>query len=350
MKVKTRIRRITMTLEALEAAIEDRFTVRPVTLDDIPAAVAFMNRVDAADIGHGTVTEADLRREWEFDRFDLATSTMAAFTSDGRMVAYGELWDTHEVPVRPWYWARVDPDYRGQGIGAYLFQWCEKLAPRVFDKAPDDARIVLQAGALKTTTDADALLRECGMFTERGSYTMLIEMDEAPQPARWPEDIHITTFAEYNHPRQVFDATRAAFMDHRGYIEADPEDSYKRWQHFALGDEDLDPSLWFLAMDGDKIIGVSLCRPKSHENPEHGYVSTLGVIRDYRRKGIALALLHHTFGVFWERGRKDVSLHVDASSLTNATALYERAGMHVHKEYRMYEKELRPGVEYSKQE
>jgi len=34
---------------------------------------------------------------------------------------------------------------------------------------------------------------------------------------------------------------------------------------------------------------------------------------------------------------------VDAASLTNATRLYEKAGMHVTRQYDTYEKELRPG-------
>jgi len=33
---------------------------------------------------------------------------------------------------------------------------------------------------------------------------------------------------------------------------------------------------------------------------------------------------------------------VDAESLTGATRLYERAGMHVAKEWEVWEKELRP--------
>jgi hypothetical protein len=36
---------------------------------------------------------------------------------------------------------------------------------------------------------------------------------------------------------------------------------------------------------------------------------------------------------------------VDASSLTGAVRLYERAGMHVARQYDRYEKELRSGKE-----
>jgi hypothetical protein len=38
---------------------------------------------------------------------------------------------------------------------------------------------------------------------------------------------------------------------------------------------------------------------------------------------------------------------VDAENLTGALRLYEKAGMHVHRQFDLYEKELRPGKEIS---
>ena len=40
-----------------------------------------------------------------------------------------------------------------------------------------------------------------------------------------------------------------------------------------------------------------------------------------------------------------VELGVDANSLTGALRLYEKAGMHIHNQNNMFEKELRPGRE-----
>ncbi|MEA3396213.1 MAG: GNAT family N-acetyltransferase, partial [Chloroflexota bacterium] len=104
-----------------------------------------------------------------------------------------------------------------------------------------------------------------------------------------------------------------------------------------------------LAVDGEEIAGISLCKPKMAEDPEMGYVSSLAVLRRWRRQGIALALLQHTFGEFFRRGTRKVSLDVDAGSLTGALRLYEKAGMHVMRQSTNYEKELRPGEELSTQ-
>ena len=127
------------------------------------------------------------------------------------------------------------------------------------------------------------------------------------------------------------------------------EEDYQEWVHWIDNDPDHDPSLWFLAVDGEEIAGVSLCRPRMAEDPEMGWVDSLGVRRPWRRRGLALALLHHSFGELYRRGRRKVGLGVDAQSLTGATRLYEKAGMQVDRQYAVYEKELRPGKDLSTQ-
>ena len=74
-------------------------------------------------------------------------------------------------------------------------------------------------------------------------------------------------------------------------------------------------------------------------------MGTLGVRRPWRKRGLGLALLYHSFGEFYKRGNRVISLGVDAASQTGATRLYKKAGMHVASEYVSYEKELRPGRE-----
>ena len=58
-----------------------------------------------------------------------------------------------------------------------------------------------------------------------------------------------------------------------------------------------------------------------------GWVGTLGVRRPWRKRGIGLALLRHSFNEFYRRGKRKVGLGVDAQNLTGALRLYESAGM-----------------------
>ena len=80
-----------------------------------------------------------------------------------------------------------------------------------------------------------------------------------------------------------------------------------------------------------------------------GWVSTLGVRRPWRKKGLGLALLLHSFGEFYRRGKKKVGLGVDSGSLTGALNLYKKAGMSVYSQFDKYAKEIRAGEEISVQ-
>ncbi|MGH2479754.1 MAG: GNAT family N-acetyltransferase, partial [Ktedonobacteraceae bacterium] len=121
-------------------------------------------------------------------------------------------------------------------------------------------------------------------------------------------------------------------------------DNFEDWyQRSITNAEKFDPSLWFVAVVGDEIAGISLC----DYYLDDGLVGTLGVRRPWRRKGLGLALLYHSFGEFYRRGTHTITLGVDSQSLTGATRLYERAGMHILLSYDAYEKELRPGVDLS---
>ena len=180
---------------------------------------------------------------------------------------------------------------------------------------------------------------------------MLIEMDApVPEPV-WTEGITLHTFNSEMDAEAVYRAEDDSFRDHFGYVEQPFEDGFKRFKHFVLDAKDFDPTLLFLAMDGPsgEIAGINICRPHSYDDPEMGWVGTLGVRRQWRKRGIGLALLRHSFNEFYRRGKRKVGLGVDAQNLTGALRLYESAGMHVHQAYDQYEKELRPGTEISVQ-
>ena len=69
-----------------------------------------------------------------------------------------------------------------------------------------------------------------------------------------------------------------------------------------------------------------------------GWVDTLAVRRPWRRRGLGLALLLHSFRELRARGRERVGLGVDGENTTGAVRLYERAGMHVARRSDTYER------------
>jgi ribosomal protein S18 acetylase RimI-like enzyme len=174
-------------------------------------------------------------------------------------------------------------------------------------------------------------------------------MDTPPATPTWSENIFVRTYNPETDLEAVYGAADDSFRDHYGHVDTPFEEGLQRFKYFMTGYEGFDPALWFIAMDGDQVAGICLCRDRSYDNPDVGYINTLGVLRPWRKRGIGLALLQHAFDEFYRRGKRKAGLGVDAQSLTGALRLYENAGMHIHQAFDRYEKELRPGKEISVQ-
>lgn len=325
------------------------FLIRPVTMSDLDTVVDLLNAWSVAYEGVPAFERSLISTEWTSPGFNLENATRLVLTPEGKAVGYIEVWDVSPVPVRIWVWGRVHPDYEGQGIGTQMMEWAEARAREAIDRAPAEAQVVMESATISSITAAHDLMRGREMELTRHFYTMRIDMEAEPPAPVWPEGMTVKTMVVGQDEEKTIRASDDAFKDHWGYVEQPFEEVFKRWQHFMENDETFDASLWFLAMDGDEIAGISLCWPKADGHPEMGWVGTLGVRRNWRRKGLGLALLQHSFGEFWKRGQRSVGLGVDASSLTGATRLYERGGMYVWKQMDSYRKVLRPGKDLSTQ-
>ncbi len=322
------------------------FTSRPPTQDDLPLAADLFNACSRQMIGAEEFNPSDIQTEWTTPGLNAETDQHLVFSPDGRLAGYVEVWTLGETPVYPSVWGRVHPDFEGLGIGSALLAWAEARARQVLEQVPADARVAFRCGTIDTHTPSNQLLQDFDMSLIRHSYQMRIAMDAAPPEPIWPQGIQVRNYQDGD-IKAVYEADDEAFQDHFGYVPEDPEASLARFSHFFLEDEGFDPDLWFLAMDGNQVAAVCLCRTHSWEDPTMGWVSSLGVRRPWRKQGLGLALLQHAFGVYWRRGLKSVGLGVDGLNLTGALRLYERAGMHAYRTYHRYEKEIRPGRELS---
>lgn len=323
--------------------------IRPARMDDLEAAHRLFDVCAHTMIGRSEATLDEVRTEWLLPDFDLASSTRVVEGPYGQLIGYVEVWDNNPLPVSVWVWGRVHPDFEGLGIGTELMNWAEQRARQAIDRVPPDLRVVIQAGTHSQYEPGHQLLKAQGMSLIRHFWTMAVDLDREPERVQWPAGIQVRNMTGIDQVPQVLHAVRDAFRDHWGYIEQPFEAELERWLHFLNHEEDFDPTLHFLAMDGDEIAGMSLCWPKTAGDPGMGWVSTLGVRRQWRRKGLGLALLHHSFGEFYRRGQRSVGLGVDSESLTGATRLYEKAGMRPIRQFDKYEKELRPGRDLSTQ-
>ncbi|GAB4417794.1 MAG: GNAT family N-acetyltransferase [Anaerolineales bacterium] len=317
------------------------FSLRPAKWEDAEAVTQLIYDVCASD-GDTTiaVTVDELRDEWKNPGFNLETDAWVVTTQDGRIVGFEEFGNryAHASLQGDGY---VHPDFMGNGIGTAMLRALDARAREEMQLAEPGLRVFIRNGMSTGDTVACEMHENEGYKPIRYFWRMEISMDAPPPVPEWPAGIKIRPFDQETHAYQVYRAQQETFSDHWGHTPV----SYQEWTHRRLEGSEYDPSLWFIAWDGDEIAGFSLCRYRMGS----GWVGALGVRRPWRKRGLGLALLYHGFAEFYRRGTSIVSLGVDAASPTGATRLYKKAGMRVAAEYVTYEKELRPGKEISVQ-
>jgi mycothiol synthase len=333
----------------IDSELPQGFTVRGATLNDVEIAMNLYNRWSNSMLGRNDFDNVDtVRNEWTTLGLDLAEDVRLVFAPNGDLAGYIEVSTHADPPVHPELWARIDPGYQGLGIATYLMHWAEARALLSLSRVPGDLRFSTRVGAYRKDANAGGLFKSLGYQYQRTTYHMLIEVNAPVPEPQFPSGITLRTYTPITDTEPVYRANTESFRDHFGFLEQPFQEGLKKFkQRWEQGN--CDASLMFLAMDGDEIAGLSLCRPMSPYDHEMGWVGSLGVRRPWRKRGLGLALLRHSFNEFYRRGKRKVGLGVDAQNLTGALRLYENAGMHVDQAYDYYEKELRPGTEISVQ-
>ncbi len=325
--------------------LKEGFVSRPISVDELEEVADLLNTYWELLIGMRKFTIDEVRGYMTMPGYDLEMSSRAVLSPDGQIIGFVVVIDLGTPPVHPVVFGCVHPDFERQGIGTFLVRWAEERARQAIARVPDGLRVSVQFNASSTHEPTKRLFERQGLNPIRYSLLMVADLDKAPPDPKWPDGLVVGTYQDYPNLEVFCRTVDETFQDHWGHVGSPIEDIVQRWQHRIENDKNIDLSLWFLVMDGDEVAAVARCEPCVGDNLEMGLVEVLGVRRPWRRKGLGTALLHHTFGEFYRRGHKQVSLGVDAGSLTGATRLYEKAGMRVVQQVARYEKELRPGKE-----
>ena len=299
------------------------YRFRRPTQDDLPTVLELIRALWVADGDYGDPTwfvstlfrVTDLDRDW-----------WLVEDAEGRLVASGCVRPRH--PHRLHTLGGVLPEHRGRRIGTELRDRIEERAREQAQDAPEGEEVRLGAGVGSTNESGRRFFEARGYELIRHFWEMVIDLDEEPPRAEWPEGIRLAHARRGVDEHAVHAASDEAFADHWDHYPT-PYDEWARWM---VDTDHYDPSLWLLAWDGDEIAGLSLC----DLDPDEGWVGVLGVRRPWRRRGLARALLYESFREIRERGKPRAKLGVDAANPTGATKLYESVGMRILNEELAY--------------
>lgn len=243
----------------------------------------------------------------------------------------------------------VHPDHVGQGLGRQILAWSLVRADEKFATTPGH----LEAIVMVDRNDGDDVRRRLferhGFADTRWFDEVQRDLDDLPgipdldgiEIRRWDD-------ADIEPTRHV---ANSAFGDHWGSTRRSAES----WRSamiegfgrrldlsFVAVDPSLDP-----AGDTGNVVGYTLNANYPEDTPitgrTDGWVDSLGTLRSHRGRGIASALLVHSFHAFADAGFDSTMLGVDADNPTGAYGLYERLGYRPIKRQIVSVRTVRPG-------
>ena len=195
-----------------------------------------------------------------------------------------------------------------------------------------------RAGIYVQDTTFGEVLTDAGMVPARRFYMMSIDAtstlipDEMPS---LPDGVEIVVRDDDETRRAIYELDRVAFMEHWGWADY----PYDDWIEHMTASPSFDPADWWLLTVDGVPAGICLLSNSRAELNE-GYVGVLGVLKEYRGRGLAQLLLRRAFVHYRAQGRKAIALGVDATNTTGAVALYEKVGMRPALVFEVYEHDL----------
>lgn len=145
------------------------------------------------------------------------------------------------------------------------------------------------------------------------------ELSGAIEPPVWPAGVVLRTLSakpEKKLAQAAHAVLEAGFWEGGGGAPV-----FRQWWKAVSRDDEFDPALFFLAVDGGNVIGMAQCWTSS-------FIKDLAVHPSARRRGLGRALMLATFHVFAQRGSTHVDLKVREENAA-AQALYRSIGMRI---------------------
>ena len=308
------------TLEPEKMAIDRRFpgvSLRELREEDADEVAELFRVV----FGDERSIDAELVVSWVRNE-ELDAAWLRVLELDGRIVGYGDIQVIEHV---------VAVDVAAPIHWETLFEWAEESA-RAYGAR--QVRALLPAGH-----QLEASVKKRGYRLWRSNYTMEILLDDPPpEAARLPTPFQLRRYRPHDEvPLRT--AINEAFADDPFHQDV----TASNFREFFLRARGFDPSLWLLASDGHELAGFLLAYPERAGERDLGWIGSLGVRRQWRRRGLGEGLLRTALHDLHARGLRRVGLGVDAENATGAVGLYRRVGMKVMRQANNWTLDLKAG-------
>lgn len=310
-----------------------KITWRPMTTNDVDILHALTHAAGLIDHPRDLISREVIELSLTGERFVLATDTIIGVASDGTAVAFGEarLGDTWDAEIEVSLDGTVHPEWRGLGIGRALLAWQEARGRQLLAAADVNLPALITTGAREESVSVTELFAAAGFSPVRWWIELGTSLDaEAPT---WPIPVGVSLLP---YSEEFSEATRGAmndaFRDHWG---SQPT-TQREWDD-ARALSDFAPTLSRVAVTGTRmsddpyqVIGGVLSEVDEAEwainGGSFGYVAMVGVVRSWRKRGLASGMIAETLRAYREAGLEQAILDVDSKNPSGALGIYETLG------------------------
>jgi ribosomal protein S18 acetylase RimI-like enzyme len=296
-------------------------TWRPWHAGDVDALVRHVRRIHEAE-GLSQPPGPEMFR-WLLgqEEFDPSSDGLVAVDDGGEIRGEAGTW-AHITPAgaRCFVWADTTPDHAG--LRPHLVRWAEDRATVLLAAAPDGTDRVIRTSVEAHRAALAGVFLQAGFRAGRTFVTMRRSLDGLPVTGRAPDGIAVVPWSP-GLDESAREASNASFADHWGSLPMSP----KTWRGMYRESGTFRPDLSFLAIDGRRVVSLSLVAAEGTAEVE---VHRVGTVRTHRRRGIAGHLvLRSLHAAAAAGGFERASLDVDESSGSGAVRLYADLGFEI---------------------
>lgn len=309
---------------------------------DAAAWARLLNEAIAADGAGRPVSAERAAADLAAPSMDLAAGSVAAFDGAAMAGFAAAEFQPHVVgPVhRVLVHGGVHPAHRRRGLGTRLLREGVELARALHTRHHPDLELAVDVRSQEQLAGPAALFEREGFRRIRRYMEMDRPLDDGPPPAAEPAGMRFEPWSEVT-DAEFMAVRNAAFEDHWGSARHTPES----WRMRSRG-ANFQPELTFLARDvaTGKAAGVAVTHrwrtseaaeaqntpdgPNADgvDSTDNARIQIVATVREFRRRGVAGALVRRVVHAAAQQGYGKASLYVDASNPTGAVAVYEKAG------------------------
>jgi mycothiol synthase len=323
--------------------------IRAFKLEDIPAIAALFDAADRADHLYKLSSEEDIRETFGVPDADpqsrviVAEGPSQSGTAQRTLLGIGKVSSTFRSSDHERIYnvlLRVHPSARQQGLQHDIARRLIELARA--DESNPRSEHTERVRVLSYVFDSQAssidAWERLGLRRVRTGWTMMRSLEAPIEVGAAPDAVNFRTYRNPEDNAQALQALNSAFSAYYDFYPLS-EASWERQMGAWYSRPDLS---WLAFSDGasDGPVGLAVCWVNESENRQtgrlEGWIEGIGVVPDFRQRGIGKALLTRCLHSLHSAGLETALADVDSES-TAAVRLFQSAGFSVRSTLLQYE-------------